>query len=83
MSDLENLVDLLKQDWWIIVPLVSAFIWIFKKIRSYGDLDLVGEPDGKPGKKKELESPARDVITAIKEAVYGKSTEASYRPSHK
>ncbi len=75
MADLESLFDLLKKNWWVIVPLVSAFAWAFKKVRSYGDLDLVGKSDGKPGKKMKLESPARDVITMIKEAVYGKSTE--------
>lgn len=53
MRDIVDLFGLLKQNWWIVVPLVSAFVWAFKKIRSYSDLDLVGEPGGKPAKRKQ------------------------------
>lgn len=51
MRDIVDLFGLLKQNWWIVVPLVSAFVWAFKKIRSYSDLDLVGEPGGKGSRK--------------------------------
>jgi len=45
MSGIETLRELLTEHWWTSGIVITGFVWLVKKVRSYGELHLVSEMD--------------------------------------
>ena len=45
------------QYWWTIPAFISAVVWVWKKSRSYGDLNLVSELEQGKTKDSPMERP--------------------------
>ena len=74
MDTPKDILELLRLYWWIIVPLFSGLMWLLKRVRAYGDLNLVGEFQDTP-KSGENANPPRGLIAEIRESLYGKGRE--------